>query len=352
MSTWIGWTVGMSSPVIATTKGHLQRSYSYLKALNTGTEYLPADQALIITWQSRVNADIAAGKRQGPAIPDVAVAVGAIDWASQVQAGTITVAPKPLPLVFTVEGHQSDLFTGPVADTATQLEREGLCHHLPTGYNNGAVPFDNASGVTELARRFSQIVQDNGVPFPAGTKWMLDGFSQGMIVVYDFCEQYLMPGKPLAWRMPDCLGMLYYGNPCRALDSIAPWAAGQVSKTGTHGLDPLKRFGLPGCVPVLPNCMDDYREGDIFAENTDDKAGQIKAAVYQAVARGDVFSNPYSLAAEIGAALKAPVSMVLPILMAIISGISFLGDQPNPHYSPYDITGGLNWSRQLLAAAA
>lgn len=244
-----------------------------------------------------------------------------------------------LPLFFTVEGHSSDMFRGPVADTATQLEVEGLCHHLPTWYNNGAIPFDNQSGVDELARRLGQTTQDNGVPSPEGTKIMLGGFSQGMIVLYDFIEQYLMPGKPLEWRMDDVVGFLQYGNPCRATDS-----------TGTHGLDPLKRFGLPGCVPELPNVKEVWRRGDIFAENTDDKSGQIKAAIYQVVARGDLFSNPFSLTFQVMSMVSAPFTAVMPIVQAIISGVSFLGHNPNPHYSPYDITDGLNWARQRLTA--
>ena len=260
--------------------------------------------------------------------------------------------PKILPLFFTVEGHQSDQFRGPVADTATFLEREGRCHHLPTYYNNGAIPFDNKSGVREVARRVGQLAQDNGVPFPAGTPFLLGGFSQGMIVLYDFIEQYLMPGKPLAWRMPDFRGGLFYGNPCRATDSIAPWAVSGIKKTGTHGLDPYKRFGLPGCVPILPNTMDVYREGDIFAENGDNEASEMKAAVYQAVARGNIFTNPISLAWKIAGLFTAPVDEVLGIVMAIWSGISFLGDNPNPHYSPYDISGGIDWARSLLVAAA
>lgn len=258
-------------------------------------------------------------------------------------------APPPvLPIFFTVEGHLSNMFAGPVADTATQLEREGLCHHQPIGYNNGALPFDNDSGVKELARLVGAPVMDNGVPFPEGTKWSLGIFSQGAIVGYDFYEQYLAPGRPLEWRENDRLGTLAYGNPCRATDSIAPWARGQITETGTHGLDPYKRYGLPGCAPVPRNFMDVYREGDIFAENGDDKASEIKAAVYQAVARGDLFSNPYSIAIQIADLFIVPVQEVIGIVMAIVSGVTFLTDQPNPHYSPYDITGGLDWMRQQL----
>ncbi|OBJ23481.1 hypothetical protein A5622_13045 [Mycobacterium sp. 1245801.1] len=261
------------------------------------------------------------------------------------------------PVFFTVEGHMSNMFAGPVADTATQLEREGLCHHQPIGYNNGAIPFDNASGVQELARLVGQARMDNGVPFPAGTPWVLGVFSQGGIVGYDFYEAYLAPGKPLAWREADRLGTLAYGNPCRGTDSIAPWAIGQIKKTGTHGLDPYKRYGAPGCPALPPNFMDDYREGDIFAENGDDQASQLKASIYQAVARGDFLSNPYGVITELVHQLPNVISSNIPALItfgisvfqAIVSGIVFLADQPNPHYSPYDISGGLDWVRNLLS---
>ncbi|EUA31245.1 hypothetical protein I552_10228, partial [Mycobacterium xenopi 3993] len=42
-------------------------------------------------------------------------------------AGELPRAPR-LPIMFTVEGHMSNMFARPVADTATQLESEGVCH--------------------------------------------------------------------------------------------------------------------------------------------------------------------------------------------------------------------------------
>jgi hypothetical protein len=254
------------------------------------------------------------------------------------------------PLFFTVEGHMSNMFAGPVADTATQLEAEGLCHHLPTGYNNGAIPFDNQSGVDELARRLGQTVQDNGVRFPAGTPFVLGGFSQGMIVLYDFMEQHFSPGGDLEWRKDDCLGYLFYGNPCRAKNS------GPI-KDGSHGLDPYKRFGLDGCYPQPDNVYEVWREGDIFAQNTDDLKGQLKASIYEAVARGDFFSNPYGLVSELLSQMGAVVTQNyfelltfgIGVVQAIVSGVVFLADNPNPHYSPYDIEPGKAWVRNLLS---
>ena len=42
--------------------------------------------------------------------------------------------------------------------------------------------------------------------------------------------------------------------------------------------------------------------------------------MYQAVARADVFSNPFSLAAQIAGLFGEPVEEVLAIIMAIVSG--------------------------------
>lgn len=98
--------------------------------------------------------------------------------------------------------------------------------------------------------------------------------------------------------------------------------------------------------------MDVWRKGDIFAQNGDDESSAMKAAVYQAVARGDFFSNPWSLAAKIGDLFEKPASSVISIVMAIISGVGFLGTGGNnPHYSPFDIEGGVQWARERLTAA-
>ena len=275
---------------------------------------------------------------------------GIFDVATANRTGYVAPAPGLLPIMFTVEGHVSNMFAGPVADTATRLEAEGVCRHQPIGYNNGPIPFDNASGTRELARLIGQQYMDNLVPFPTGTPWALGGFSQGGIVISDFYFDYLAPGKPLAWRTPDLKAVLAYGNPCRQTDSIADWARPWITKLGTHGLDPVRRFGLPG-LPAKPDYWRDvYREGDIFAENGDDQASAMRAAVYQAIARADFWSDPYSLAAQLAEIFQQPVETVMAIIQAIISGVNFLGDRPNPHYSPYDLAGGINWMRGRLTS--
>lgn len=260
--------------------------------------------------------------------------------------------PQPIrPLYFSVEGHMSNMWDGPVADTGNTLESEGVCWHFPTGYNSSALPFDDLSGVRELARRVGQTTQDNGRPFPAGTKWGLGGFSQGAIVAFLFYTNFLLPGKPLHWRLKDLVGVLAYGNPCRETGSVAPWAVPwTLGAENTHGLDPLRRFGLPGYPKTPDNWMDVWREGDIFAQNGDDEKSEMKSAIYQAVDQGDFLSNPYSIAAKLAKTFNAPVTQVWNILLAIIDGVVFLADNPNPHYSPYSIEGGIDWMRAKLTS--
>ncbi|OBG32438.1 peptidoglycan-binding domain-containing protein [Mycolicibacter heraklionensis] len=333
---WIGWGLGDTAPKVAEIQKFLAGKFaSYAGHLvPTGTY----DQA---------TADVVAEMQRRYGLP----VTGIFDWASQVKSGFYRPAPKNLPLFFTVEGHLSDMWRGPVADTATILEQEGHCIHRPTGYNNGAIPFDNLSGENELARRIGQTVQDDGVQFPPGTKWMLGDFSQGSIIATDFEINHLLPGCDLACRAPDYLGRLSYGNPTRSAGSVAPWSRGQAGPATNFGLDPLVRFDKLGINLSRPQ-MDVYRKGDIFADNEPTVEGKIKAAIYQAVARGDLFSDPFSICAQIAAAFTVPVDYVIGAFQAIVSGIGFLetGDR-NPHYSPYDITGGLNWARDLLTAS-
>lgn len=335
---WVGFGLGDADPKVTDLKAFMRRKFaSYAGDLADTDVYDQQMVDAVSEMQARYGLPV----------------TGIINYATQVRMGFLAPAPDPVrPIAFTVEGHLSDMWRGPVADTATQLEAEGLCWHQPIGYNNGVIPFDNDSGVRELARLVGATVLDNGRAFPAGTPWALAGFSQGAIVTFDFYTKFLQPGQPLEWRAKDLVGVLQYGPPCRQQGSVAPWAMPWVTKLDTRGLDPYRRFGLPG-LPAGPAhpWADVYRGGDIFAECDDSKAGEVKAAVYQAVARGDLFSDPYSLAAQIADLFTVSFDEVIGIVMAIVSGVGFLAQHPNPHYDPYDLSGGINWLRQQLTAA-
>lgn len=331
---WIGLGFGDIDPKVADIKAFMRGKFaSYAGGLDDSPVFNEALVAAVEEMQRRYGLPV----------------TGVLDYATQVKMGYVKAAPAVKPIMFTVEGHMSNMFAGPVADTATILEKEGVCHHQPIGYNNGAIPFDNESGVQGLADLVGATVMPNGVPFPDGTPWSLGAFSQGGIVAFDFYVTYLLDGQPLAWRRKDLRGVLAYGPPCRSTDSIAPWAASWIKTYRTHGLDPYRRFGVNGFPEKPDNWVDVYREGDIFAQNGDDKASEVKAAVYQAVARADLFSDPFSICAQIGDLFEVPTDEVLGIFWAIVSGVTFLvAGNDNPHYSPFDIRGGIDWMRSRL----
>ena len=233
------YKLGSSGPEIEYWQSWFKRKYASYAPPKDGY-YGNEDAAAVKEMQRRLNM----------------TQTGIFDVATANRAGYVAPAPGLLPIMFTVEGHMSNMFFGPAADTATVLEAEGVCRHQPIGYNNGPIPFDNASGVRELARLIAQPYMDNLVPFPQGTPWALGGFSQGGIVISDFYFDYLAPGKPLAWRTPDLKGVLAYGNPCRQTDSIADWARpwnGMSPSTGPawSGWD---RASTPYCCNARRRC--------------------------------------------------------------------------------------------------
>jgi hypothetical protein len=230
----------------------------------------------------------------------------------------------------------SDMWSGPVAGTAEALEAEGRVTHLPTGYDDGAIPFDNKSGSDELANRVQTFA-------PPGTKHVIAGFSQGAMVVTDYLINII--GTPAE---DDILGVLYYGNPTRSRGSVAPWSRAQAGPPENAGMDPKVRFDVLGLKPKFP-VMDVYRKGDMFSDNEPTEEGALKSACYEAIARSDFFGNQFSIAAEIAQAFVKPVDFVIATFEAIFSALGFLANQGNnPHYSPFDISGGIDWVRSIL----
>lgn len=327
---WVGWGLGDNSGhdfTVRDAKSYMRRMYaSYCSDLADTNLFDQAMQDHVEQMQQRLAA--------GGQLTWGQFILGVLDITTQYAMGF---KHKPLPVFITVEGHMSNMWAGPVADTATQLMAEGICVHQPTGYKNGDIPFNNKDGVSELQENFALRSGTGNV--------YLGAYSQGVIVLHDWLAQYGVSSR--------IKGILMYGNPCRQAGSVAEWARPWVERPELHGLDPYKRFGktviLDGVVPHV----DVWREYDIFAQNGDDEEGQMKAAVYEAVARGDFFSNPISLASLIfklfsNFSMTYILGFIYEVMMASGSGIKFLADNPNPHYAPYDITGGKNWMRGVI----
>ncbi|WP_246398001.1 peptidoglycan-binding protein [Mycobacterium vicinigordonae] len=334
---WVGWGLGDHSAhdlTVQQAKKYMRAAFrSYAGSLRDTNIFDQQMQDTVTEMQKRLVAD-------GALTPGQFV-VGVLDLPTEYAMGFRRRPTGVQPVFFTVEGHMSNMFAGPVADTATRLEAEGHCHHQPIGYNNGAIPFDNASGVEELARLVGSTTMDNGVPFPAGTPWGLGIYSQGAIIGSMFWSQYLQPGQPLDWRAADLKGVLAYANPWREKNQVAEWAVPGGPDKNTQGLSDQRLTNTPTFWKEV------CRHGDIFAENSDDEEGQIKTAVYTAV-MGNFFLGPYSILAKLTAALQKPGAELEPIVTSIYSGFVFLISNPNPHYAPFIVDGGLDFMRRRL----
>jgi hypothetical protein len=86
----------------------------------------------------------------------------------------------------------------------------------------------------------------------------------------------------------------------------------------------------------------------MFSDNEPTEEGALKSACYEAIARSNIFSQ-FSIASEIAQAFVKPVDFVIGVFEAIFSALGFLANNAsNPHYSPFDISGGIGWVRSIL----
>lgn len=318
---WLGWGLGDVDPKVAQIQTFLATHFkAYAGNLVATGVYDAATAAAVSEMQRRYGLPV----------------TGIFDYASQLKSHFIKPTPKPRVPFFTVEGHMSDMWVGPAAGTAEALEAEGRVTHFPTGYNAGAIPFDNKSGEVELTNRVNTFA-------PAGTKFLVAGFSQGSMVVTDYLINELIGSG----REKDCLGVLLYGNPSRSKGSVAPWSRAQAGPPQNAGMEPQYRLDLLGLTPTFP-VMDVYRKGDMFSDNEPTEEGALKSACYEAIARSNIFSQ-FSIAAEIAQAFMKPVDFVIGVFEAIFSALTFLAaGNDSPHYAPFNLDGGINWARGLL----
>jgi hypothetical protein len=159
---WVGWGLGDVDPKVADIQKFLARNYHATAGslVATGTY----DQFTADTVARLQENLIRNGKYKG-------TANGVLNYDTQVALGYVKLAPPPpaAPKVigFSVEGHLSDMWRGPAADTLTILHNERRLHHQPTGYENGAIPFNNRSGVEMLASFYRSDKLPDGTPVPS-----------------------------------------------------------------------------------------------------------------------------------------------------------------------------------------
>jgi hypothetical protein len=263
-----------------------------------------------------------------------------------VSDGDLAYLGLALPVIFTVEGHLSDMWAGPAADTAREVQRQGLCYWQPVWYDCQSIPFNNPNGVQSLAGLVGSTTLPSGQPFPPGTPFGIIGFSQGSMVVSDFMRQQLLNG-PLAWRLKDFKRGLCFGNPDRAADAICSWAVNPPAK-GTGGIMVDDRFVTAGTA-VADKWAENAHHGDMFAEGGTDPEGLDKSAIARIVTQNSWAGGDSALLSRVLKLMTNPAGQSIPAILAIISAIKFAVANPNPHYTTVSTPGDVEWMRGVAA---
>lgn len=272
---------------------------------------------------------------------------------SQLQDGVVSsrdlgVLGLAQPVIFTVEGHMSNMWFGPTADNARLLQSQGVAYWQPVGYESNALPFDNPSGVQALTDLFSSDVLPDGTPFPAGTNCGIEGFSQGSMVVSDFLEQQVLPeGAPLHWRLKDIKRTLCLGNPRREFGKCVPWSP-KPPPANTGGIMTHREFVTTGTALEAVH-RENCNNGDMFSVNTNDKAGWDKEAIAKIITENSWAGGQAAILTRVLALLGNPIGEAIPAIVAAVNAIMFLAANPNPHYSTIAEPGDIEWMRGVAA---
>jgi hypothetical protein len=345
---WVGWGLGDNSAADMTVKNFkafARRMYmSYMGHLADTNKF---DQQLYDALCLMQDKLVAGGKL----IPGQFLR-GVLDLATQ-RASGFKKADVVKPIIFSVEGHLANIFIGPAADTATQLEIQDKVHHKPIGYDNGKLPFNNRSGVDELALQVgSQQVQGPpGVlwPFPPGTPWGVTSFSQGAMIASEFMQKQVLPSSgPLHWRLKDFKRGLAFGNPRREKDKVCAWAT-DPPLPGTEGIMGKGGLFVTTGTAIEGKWAEHPRRGDMFAENNESADGKDKTAIAKIITENSWIGGEAAIFARVLAMFGNLPSEGFAAIKATVSAIMFLAKNPNPHYSTVAEPGDISWMAGVAA---
>lgn len=355
---WVGWGLGdWSHYPDGTDKDNTVRRFrayaramfrSYAGHLADNNKFDEELDAMVREMQRRY---LEAGKLVvGLYIP------GVLDLPTQEVCGFRKKGTKILPLIFTVEGHMSNMFFGPVASNAETLQNQGVCYWKPIWYANGDLPFNNKSGINELLNQVGSLriagPEINGVQvwwdFGPTVPWGIEGFSQGAMIVSEFMEQHVLPENGrLHWRLATFKRGLALGNPRREYGVCAPWADNPPESNTQGIMGDLKGKGtfVTTGTALQGRWAENANDDDMFAENTRDSKGMDKTAIAKIITENSWFGGEAALMARLLALLGNPVGEGLAAALALISAIRFLAANPNPHYTTVAEPGDIEWMR-------
>lgn len=285
---------------------------------------------------------------------------GVINLEFKYDLGILTRPPKPKPIIFTLEGHQSNMFFGPCATVASTLEQQGVCHWKPVWYDNDDIPFKNQYGRDALN---AQLAADwiEGGPVdpnnPDGPKMMWDfrlginhgivSFSQGAMIVSEVMMNDILPANGKSHhRLASFKRGLAFGNPRRERGACAPWAQSPPDPNSHGIMDVLFEASKTA---VKDRWMEHPNDDDMFAEVTDDAMSKDQTAIAKIITEGDFFGGQLAIWRRVLAIFGNPVGEGAAALMASFDAIMFLAANPNPHYSTYATGEDIEWMRGVAA---
>lgn len=349
--TYVGLGEGDRSPEIPKVKALLKKKFTPARnTLDDGDLYTPE-----MSIEVRRVQDVYRGERK-PGAPFYID--GVVNLEFKYDVGLLKRPDPVLPIIFTVEGHMSNMFFGPCAQTASALEQQGVAHWKPVGdWNTTAIPFKNATGVEALFRQLSANaiegppVDPNNPdgpkvmwPFPPGTPWGGVAFSQGAMIFCEFMWKYVLPpNAPLHFRLKDFRRGLMFGNPRRALNAICAWAISPPSE-GTSGIMTNKLFDAVK-EGVGDRWAENANDQDMFAEVSDDEMSQNQTAIARIICEGSFTGGPTAIFSRVLKIFGNPLGEGFGVVKAIFDAIMFLAANPNPHYSTFAVPGDIEWMR-------
>lgn len=283
---------------------------------------------------------------------------GVLDLNTQLAMGFKKPAPDlRRPIIFTVEGHMSDMFVGPAANNAEILQGQGVCWWKPVWYDCTSLPFNNKSGVEALVDMLSRTEIEgpqlpNGSyimwPFPAEMPWGIEGFSQGGMVVSEFMEkEVLAPNGRCHFRLAAFKRGLGIGNPRREFRKMASWNDNPppVDTQGIMGdMNGVGTFVTTGTA-IEGKWAENANDGDMFGVNTRDGAGMDKTAIAKIITENSWIGGEAAIFARVLNLFANLPAGAFNAIKAIISAIMFLAKNPNPHYATVAEPGDIEWMR-------
>ncbi|MGB0971288.1 MAG: hypothetical protein ACPGVG_10040 [Mycobacterium sp.] len=298
--------VGDRDRDIPAAKKYLGR-FSYGRGLGDTDEYTIEFGVALRQWQTNIHYQVAFKGRPGPDVNQL----GILNWACKKQMGLLEPPPaEQLPWIITVSGHLGTWDTGPAYWCALPLQQQGKAVVQGVGYDAASIPFNNRSGLDELNRIVHHVK-------PPGVPWCIASHSQGAIITSDYLQHNVIDHQGVP-AYANFRGGVHFGSPRRPRGIVASWIT-DPPDADSEGLD-------PDCLPAaLPGVAEASRRKDLYADKKRDNAGEMKQAVYLAVARGRLTGKD-SLAEQMGELVTNFGPEVWAIFRAIVDGIGFAID--------------------------